>query len=93
MDTKGPYRPGVTQTVTVAAASAATTNAVTDAVYKVRLISDTDCHVVFAVTPVATTGDMFLAADSEEYFAIQNGEKVAVIQNAAGGILYVTEVT
>lgn len=87
------YRPETTQVVTVGAASAATTNAVGSQTYVVRLISTTDCHVVFAGTPTATANDMFLAADREELFRISPGEKVAAIQNAAGGSLYVTEMT
>jgi len=85
------YYPLTTQTVTVGAASAATASAVGDYTKRVRLISSTDCHVVFAVTPTATASDMFLAADREEVFKIKPGQSVAAIQNAAGGTLYVTE--
>lgn len=85
--------PGTTQTVTVGAASAATTNAVGQHTKRIRLISTTACHVAFAVAPTATTSSMYLAAGREEVFAIKPGQKVAVIQNAAGGTLFVTELT
>lgn len=81
--------PGTVQKVTVSGTSAATSNAVTSSI--VRLLSTTDCHIKFGVTPTATTNDTLLLANIPEYFAINNGEKVAAIQNAAGGTLYVTE--
>lgn len=87
------YYPKTTQTVTVGAASAATTNAVGSNIHAVRLISTTACHIKIEQAPTATTSDFLMAANREEYFTIHPGEKVAVIQNAAGGTLYVTELT
>lgn len=87
------YRPDTTQTVTVGTTSAATTNGVGAQTYVVRLISTTACHVAFGAAPTATTSDMYLAANREENFVVTPGQKVAVIQNAAAGMLYVTEMT
>lgn len=84
--------PLTTQSVTIGAASAATTNAVGAQTKRVRLISTIACHVVFAVAPTAAATDMYLAPGREEVFKIKPGQKVAVIQNAAAGVLYVTEV-
>jgi hypothetical protein len=36
---------------------------------------------------------MYIAPEREEIFMIRPGDKVAVIQDAAGGTLYVTEMT
>lgn len=83
-------RPTTTQTVTVGVASAATTNAVSNTKY-VRIVSTTDCHIAFDTTPTATTADIFLPADKPEIFQITPGHKVAAIQNAAGGTMFVTE--
>lgn len=85
-------RPDTTQVVTVGAASAKTTNPVGAHTMVVRLVADTDCHVTFGPTgDAATTSDMFLPTDQPELFQIGAGEYVHVIQNAAGGNLYVTE--
>ena len=59
----------------------------------IRLVSTTDCHIRFDGTPTATTSQMYLPASVVEYFRVTPGQKVAVIQRAAGGNLYVTEMT
>lgn len=87
------YYPTTTQVVTVGAASAATTNAVGAETHIVRLVSTTDCHITFAGTPTATTSDWLLPSGVVEYMTIRPGQKVAAIQNSAGGSLYVTEMT
>lgn len=85
--------PSTTQVVTIGAASAATANGVGAQTKEVRLIATIACHVAFGKTPTATTSSMYLAPGREEEFLIHPGEKVAVIQNAAAGSLYVTELT
>jgi hypothetical protein len=85
--------PSTTQTISVGATSAATTNPVSSYINVVRLISTTNCHVVIAKAPTATASSMYLAANREEYFVIKPGEKVAAIQDTAAGTLYVTEMT
>lgn len=87
------YYPRTTQTITVGTASAAITNAVGANIGVVRLISTTACHIKIAQTPTATTSDAYMAAGREEYFTIHPGEKVAAIQNAASGTMYVTEMS
>ena len=44
-------------------------------------------------TPTALATDSYLPADRPEYFTCTPGQKIAVIQEAAGGKLSVTEVT
>lgn len=87
------YRPGTTQTVTVGAASAATSNAFGSGIHKLRIVSTTACHFVLGASPTATTSDPYLPADTVEYITVSQGEKIAFIQNSAGGTAYATEVT
>lgn len=87
------YRPRRTQTVTVGVSSAAVTNAFGQGIHVIRIVSTTDCHFAIDKTPTATTSDTFLPANVVEYISVHQGEKVAFIQNAAGGTAYVTEVT
>jgi hypothetical protein len=85
-------RPSLTQTVTISGVSAATTNAVSVRTELIRIISTTDCYVQIGSAPVATSADWYLPAFVVEYFRVEPGsDKVAAIQVAAGGILYVTE--
>lgn len=79
------------QTASYTGTSAAITNAVGDGVNVVRLVATSACHIKVAVTPVATTSDMLLPANTVQYLAIAPGQKVAAIQNSAGGTLHVTE--
>jgi len=87
------YKPISTQTVTVSATSAATSSGVSDGIDVARIVSTTACHYVIASSPTATTSDTYLPAGAVEYVSINVGEKIAFIQNAAGGTAYVTEVT
>lgn len=84
------YRPGATQTVLVGATSVATTNAMGSGFRAARIVSTTDCHVKVDPSPTATTDDMFLPADTPEIIRVHPDDKVAFIQNAAGGTAYVT---
>lgn len=87
------YRAGTNQTAAYTVASAPITNAVGSQTYAVRLVSTTDCHITFAATPVATTGDPYLPANTPEIFTITPGQKVAAIRASADGTLHVTELT
>ena len=85
-------RPDITQTVTVAGASAATTNPVSIRTEIIRIVSTTDCYVEIGSAPVATAADWYLPAYLVEYFRVEPGsDKVAVLQVSAGGTLFVTE--
>jgi hypothetical protein len=87
-------RIGVTQSITVGLASAATANALSKNTIIVRLVSTSDCFVKITTgTPTATPADMFLPAGVPEYIGVDgfNTLKVATIQSTAGGTLYVTE--
>ncbi len=56
----------------------------------VRLVATAACHVEFGTDPVATTGSLYLPANSVERFRLAPGDKVSVLQAASGGTLYIT---
>jgi len=47
----------------------------------------------FAVGHTATTADTYMPAGVPDYFAVSGGETPSAIQSAAGGTLYVTEMS
>jgi hypothetical protein len=58
----------------------------------VRLVATSDCYIAFGANPTAVAGaGMLITASTPEYFWVAPGEKLAVIQVAAGGILNITE--
>lgn len=82
---------GTVQKVSVAAASAAVSNAFAADTSLVRVAVSTDCYITFATSPVATTSMTFLPAGSIEYFLVEPNTKAAFIRNTADGIATVTE--
>ena len=56
----------------------------------VRVVSTTDCHIAFGANPTATANSMLLPAKVPEFFICSTTDKVAAIQDAAGGNLSVT---
>ena len=83
--------PGTTQTISVASSSAATSSAFATGTTVVRVVSTTDCHIIFATSPTATTSTAYLPANQVEYFKATAGEKIAAVRANADGTLYVTE--
>lgn len=80
------------QTVTVGAASAATTNVIGKDV--VTVIATANCWVTYGTTPVATaTTAESIYIPSGQYVTIPglkpDSDKIAVIQDSTGGSLYV----
>jgi hypothetical protein len=85
---------GKNQTVTIGAASAACANGFDPQTHVVRLTASVDCFIKLGPTGVvAANTDTFLPAGQTEYFSVNPGQKVAVIQSTAGGTLYITEMT
>jgi len=82
---------GTTQTVSVTNSSAANSTAFVAGTTVVRVVSTTDCHIIFATSPTATTSTAYLPANQVEYFKATAGEKIAAIRASADGTLYVTE--
>jgi hypothetical protein len=74
--------------------TAAIDNAISTGVYKVRVVVTSAAYIKIGKPPLtATTADVYLPADSPEYFTIRPGETVAAVQVSAGGNLHVTEVS
>lgn len=59
--------------------------------YKVRVVVTTAAYVKVGNSPTATTSDVYMPADTPEYFTITPGMKVSAIQVSAAGTLHVTE--
>ncbi len=82
---------GKTQTLAVGVASveSAPLGASTEII---RIVSDIDCHYIIgepAQTALSTSA--YLPADIVEYVGVEPGDTLAVIQNAATGVLWITE--
>ncbi len=58
----------------------------------VRVVGTTDCHLAFGSSPTAIADGtcVFLPASTPEYFKVTSGNKIAVIQDAAAGNLFIT---
>jgi len=81
------FAPGATQTVVIGASYQQST-AIGATV--VRLYSTVLCHIAIGADPTATAAGMPLPAGVAEYFTCNATDQVAVIQDSAGGTLYVT---
>lgn len=57
----------------------------------VRLCASGACYIKFGANPTATSSDMYLPANSPEYFVADGGEKIAALQAESGGNLFITE--
>jgi hypothetical protein len=84
--------PGTSSKVAVGAASAASAAI---AASMLRLVPTTNCHVAFGAAPVAVADGscIYLPAGSVNVFAFTSGQKVAAIQDAAAGNLFLTVVS
>jgi len=58
----------------------------------IRIASTTNCWLAFGAAPVASaSAGMYLPANLPEYFFVNPGEKLAVIQDTAAGVLNIAE--
>jgi hypothetical protein len=60
----------------------------------IRLVATADSWIAFGSNPTAAAsgvGSIFLPAGVPEYFWVVPGERIAAIQNSAGGLLNVAE--
>ena len=86
-------RHGTTQTISVAASSAAVSNAFGSGTEFLRVVSTTNCHITFAATQTATTSLAYLPAGEIEIIKVSPGEKIAAIRTSGDGTLYATELS
>lgn len=88
----GTGRLGAHQSVAYTGTAGTIANAITDQVTKIRVVVTSAAYVKVDKSPTATTSDVYMAADSPEYFTVSAGMKVSAIQVSAGGNLHVTEI-
>lgn len=79
---------GASQAVVTGAVSAQSTALTTDVV---MLTASAACFVAFGANPTATSSSHYLIADYPYVFAVTEGHKIAALQVAAAGVLYVSE--
>lgn len=84
--------PQTGQAVTITGTSAQSAAFAASTKY-IRLVSTTACWIQFGANPTATTTtpSILLAANVPEFFGVTPGQKVAGIQDAAGGKLSIAE--
>lgn len=85
--------PGASQSVAYTGTAGTITNPVSSYISKVRIVVTSAAFIKIDSSPTATTSDIFVPANTPEYFSIHPGQKVSAIQSAANGTLYVTEMT
>ncbi len=88
----GTGRLGTHQNVTYTGTQGVITNAMGAGVHKCRVVVTTAAFIKIGSSPTATSSDVYMPADSPEYFTIAEGEKVSAIQSSSGGTLHVTEI-
>lgn len=75
-------RPAIT-TQTVAIGGTSTPSSAFGAQTRyIRVHTDATCSTAISANPTATTSSERLPADATEYFAVQPGDKIAVISNS-----------
>jgi len=82
-------RPGTTYKIAYTGTAGVISNGVTASF--ARIVCTTAAYIAFGETPTATASDLYVPADSPEYFRIPPGHKVSAVQVASGGTLHVTE--
>lgn len=63
---------------------------------EIRVVCTTNCHINIGTSPTAAATDsngIYLPAGLVEYFHVSPGQKVAVVQDSASGVLCVAEMT
>lgn len=93
----GTGRLGRHQSVAYTGTAGTVTNAFGDSIMKVRVVTTSAAFIKIgpsadlATTPAAAT-DVYMPADSPEYFSTMKGEKISAIQVSSGGTVHVTEI-
>ena len=85
--------PGTHQSAAYTATAGTITNAITSGTFKARVVVTSAAYIKIGKDVTATTSDVYMAADSPEYFSIRPGEKVSAVQVSGSGTLHVTEIS
>lgn len=89
----GTGRLSTVQKVAYTGTAGTISNGVGTQTYKVRVVCTSAAYIAIGNSPTATTNDVYVPADTPEYFSITPGMKVSAIQVSAGGTLHVAEIT
>lgn len=88
------FQLGVNQTITTGVTSVLLTNPFAAGTTVVRLCATAACHVkVGNPSATATTADVYIPPNFPMLISVVPGQKIAAIQNAAAGVLHVTELS
>lgn len=88
----GVSRLGTSQHVAYTGTAGEITNGISVGIYKVRVVSTTDCFIrISSPGDTATNADAYLVGLDPEYFTCTPGQKVSAMQVSGGGSIYVTE--
>lgn len=89
----GTGRLGSHQSVAYTGTAGTITTAFGTGTQKVRVVTTSAAYIKISSSPTATSSDVYMPADSPEYFTVNPGEKVSAIQVSSGGTLHVTQVS
>lgn len=85
------FRMGTVHKVAYTGVSAAIAAAVSEECRLAMVWCSTDAHIAIGAAPTAAATDRPVTAKVDVLIALEEDEKVAAIQQSAGGDLYVTE--
>jgi hypothetical protein len=88
----GTGRLGTHQSVAYTGTAGTISNVVGSQTRQVRVVVTTAAYIKIGNSPTATTSDVYMPADSPEYFTCTPGQKVSAVQVSSGGTLHVTEI-
>lgn len=57
----------------------------------IRVFPTKDCYIKMGDNPTATTSDFFCPGGILQYFGVEPGQKIAVIQDTTAGVLHIME--
>ena len=89
----GTGRLGTHQSVAYTGTAGTIATALEAQTYKVRVVVTTAAYIKIGNSPTATTSDVYMVADSVEYFSVTPGMKVSAVQVTTGGTLHCTEIS
>lgn len=85
------YRLGTHQSAAFTSADNTITNAFGTGTEVVRVVATKGCYLTIGNTTTAAATDVYLPADTVEYFVAAPGMKASAIRVATNGSLHVTE--
>jgi hypothetical protein len=84
---------GTHQSVAFSGTAGTISSTIGTGTFKARVVVTAAAYIKIDSSPTATSSDVYMPADSPEYFSIRPGQKVSAIQVSSSGTLHVTEVS